>query len=278
MRLQQTVYMEMHKYDAPFIELKKLRSLAELIFDEFPQKIQTLRLAGAPQAWVTYLSELRLPGLQDLAFGWIDDLKEAWFIDLKDGTFEIAPHRRITDAFLDEVRPFLRPSSPMPPLTTLHLRNVHINVCTEILYYCPYLAEFYCYKAKTMQMGHYGDFPSPPPPPGISTNPLRSQTSSGLAGQRGSAGHGTWHCSRISAYPHSKSCNGADSQKILHHMKPSPFFVSSLTFPEHSAPSPFASSSANFSTAPKITTTTSICYRNAPMANHWSSSNALENS
>ncbi|KAF9445859.1 hypothetical protein P691DRAFT_777281 [Macrolepiota fuliginosa MF-IS2] len=142
---QQAVYIDRDDRQAPFIEFRAIEPLTRLIFDKFPNNIHTLRATDAPPTWMAYLSELRLPNLRDLAFCRTKDLEEVWSIDIRDGILEIIHEGVTTNPLLDDLLPILRPLSPMPPLTTLHLHGANIDVCAKMLYYCQHLVEFYCY-------------------------------------------------------------------------------------------------------------------------------------
>lgn len=141
-RLQQCVYFDRHEETAPVVEWKELQPLTDLIFLEFPEKIQTLRVTGGPPGWMCYLSGQRLPNLQDLTFAWGEDMGDPTTLTIRNDTFSLLPAEliRLNGSILT-----LRPSPGLPSLTTLHLRNVYIDICAKILLSCQTLIEYHCY-------------------------------------------------------------------------------------------------------------------------------------
>lgn len=113
----------------PSVQWKELQPFTDLIFFEFPDKIQTLRVAGAPPGWMALISEQRLPKLQDLRFALEGRMDYTTATTPEEAAASI--HRLAT--------------SLLPPLTTIHLRNISIDICIDILLLCSRLTEYHCY-------------------------------------------------------------------------------------------------------------------------------------
>ncbi|KAJ3565978.1 hypothetical protein NP233_g7297 [Leucocoprinus birnbaumii] len=115
-----------------------LMPLAHLLFEEFPSNLRVLRLAGVPPAWMAFMTQEKLPQLSDLQFHWGNSTKET------------VESMRDTGGIFNSVNSsegsttiHLTPP-PLPlSLTTLHLQNMHLDLCLKILFHAQYLTEFY---------------------------------------------------------------------------------------------------------------------------------------
>lgn len=141
-RSQHCVYLNKRKKTASTIRWRGLEPLVNVIFREFPEKIRTLHVAGAPPTWMYSLSQQKFPNLKDLTFMWGKGLGYSATTILQQGAFTIQPSKslRIRGA---RVQP--QPVSSLPPLTILHLHNAPIDICTGVLLLCPYLVEYHSY-------------------------------------------------------------------------------------------------------------------------------------
>lgn len=120
----------------------EMQPLTDVIFNEFPEKIHTLRLMGALPGWLCLLSQQRLPNLHNLTFCWEFRLNDVTTITLKEGAFSVHPQEFI---HMTGAVPTLQPALTFPPLTTLHFDQVFIDICVDILFLCPLLIEYHCY-------------------------------------------------------------------------------------------------------------------------------------